>query len=392
MIGVTKLLCDGEYFGDGLRYVHGANTQRNGVSEGRGPVVVWNCTRTCNLKCKHCYSSSDEKHYSGELTTIEAKKMIDNLGAFGVPVLLISGGEPFLREDLMELIQYSQKYNIRSTISTNGTLIDKKMARELKNNHVGYVGISIDGIRERHDSFRGSRGSFDKAVAGIRNCLEVGQKVGLRFTLSRDTVGQLADVFRLIEEEKIPRVCFYHLGYSGRGTAIMNEDISHEETRAAMEFIMNKAKLLGNKTEILTVDNHADGVFMYLKTKEENPEKAERMLELLRMNGGNRSGIAIGCIDSQGFAHPDQFTTQHILGNVRETDFDKIWTGGTNTIMSGLKERKGLLKGRCGVCKWLDICNGNFRSRAEAVTGDFWESDPACYLTDDEIGINRRTF
>jgi len=387
MIGVTKLLCDGEYFGDSLRYTHGANIQKDGVSTGRGPVVVWNCTRTCNLKCRHCYSSSDEKKYSGELTTSEAKQMIDNLGQFKVPVLLISGGEPFIREDLMELIQYSQKYDIRSTISTNGTLIDREMAKDLKKNNVGYVGISIDGIREKHDHFRGCQGSFDKAIKGIRNCLEVGQKVGLRFTLSKDTVGQLEDVFRLIEEEKIPRVCFYHLGYSGRGSSIINEDITHEETREAMELIMKKAKELGSKTEILTVDNHADAVYMYLRTKEVNPEKAEKMLKLLRMNGGNRSGIAIGCVDSQGNVHPDQFTTQHVLGNVKEKAFDEIWTSTGNPIMAGLKDRKGILKGRCGACKWLDICNGNFRSRAEAVTGDFWEADPACYLTNAEIGI-----
>jgi putative heme d1 biosynthesis radical SAM protein NirJ1 len=388
MIGVTKLLCGGENIGDTLRYTHSAAIQKNGVSAGKGPVVVWNCTRTCNLRCKHCYSSSDEKKYDGELTTQEAKKMIDNLGEFKVPVLLLSGGEPMIREDLFELIQYTQKYGIRSTISTNGTLIDKEVAKSLKQNNVGYVGISIDGIGEKHDTFRGCKGSFEMAVKGIRNCLEVGQKVGLRFTISRDTVDHLEDVFHLISEEKIPRVCFYHLGYSGRGNTLMNEDISHQETRDAMDLIMRRAKEFGTQTEILTVDNHADAVYMFLKTKEQNAQKAEKILELLRMNGGNRSGIAIGSVDSQGYVHPDQFTTQHELGNVKENDFDEIWRSTSHSIMAGLKDRKHLLKGRCGSCKWQDICNGNFRSRAEAVTGDFWASDPACYLTNAEIGVD----
>lgn len=389
MIGVTKLLCGGDHLGDQLRYTHAANMQKNGVSTGRGPVVVWNCTRTCNLKCKHCYSNSDSNSYENELTTDEAKKMIDNLGSFRVPVLLLSGGEPFMRQDLMELIQYSQQYGIRTTISTNGTLIDKATAKILKENQVGYVGISIDGIGHRHDMFRGRQGSFESAVNGIRNCLDVGQKVGLRFTISRDTIGQLEEVFKFISEEKIPRVCFYHLAYSGRGNEMMNDDITHEESRQVMNLIMRKAQEFGPATEILTVDNHADAVYIALKAKEQKNPRADEIFELLKMNGGNRSGIAIGSIDSQGYVHPDQFTPQHILGNVREKSFDQIWTDTSNSIMAGLKERNPLLKGRCGSCKWVDICNGNFRSRAEAVSGDFWASDPACYLTNQEIGVSK---
>lgn len=390
MIDITKLLCGGEHFGDSLRYTHTSSSQTNGTSLGKGPVVVWNCTKTCNLRCKHCYSNSDGKKYHGELTTEEAKKMIDELGQFHVPVLLLSGGEPFMREDLLELIQYSQKYHIRTTISTNGTLIDKKTANLLNKKQVGYVGISIDGIGEKHDSFRGIKGSFDKSIEGIRNCLEIGQKVGLRFTISRDTVDQLEDVFYLIKEEKIPRVCFYHLVYSGRASEMMNEDISHEQSREVMDLILRKSKELGQQTEILTVDNHADAVYLYLKMLKEDSIKAERILGLLRMNGGNRSGIAIGNVDYQGNVHPDQFTPQHTLGNVKETSFSKIWQNTSNPIMAGLKNRKPLLKGRCGICRWKELCNGNFRARAEAATGDFWASDPACYLENAEIGVETK--
>lgn len=388
MIAITKLLCCGDYSGDSLRYIHSSSLQTDGTTKGRGPVVVWNCTKTCNLSCKHCYSNSDSKKYNGELTTNQAKKMIDGLAKFNVPVLLISGGEPLIREDIFEIIKYTGKYNIRSTISTNGTLIDKNIAKELKAHNVGYVGISIDGIGESHDEFRGSKGSFERAINGIRNCLEVGQKVGLRFTISKDNYNQMDDVFYLIKEEKIPRVCFYHLVYSGRGAEMIDEDISHEQTREVMNLIARKAEELGTSTEILTVDNHADGIYLYLKFLKEDPTRAEHILKLLKMSGGNRSGIAIANIDYQGFVHPDQFTTQHVLGNVKERVFGDIWTDRQNLIMDGLKERKLLLKGRCSSCNWKDICNGNFRSRAEAVTGDFWESDPACYLTDEEISID----
>ncbi|AJA46543.1 coenzyme PQQ synthesis protein E [Clostridium pasteurianum DSM 525 = ATCC 6013] len=388
MIGISKLLCGKESFGDKLRYIHGASTQKNGVNKGYGPVVVWNCTRTCNLKCKHCYADSDSRIYEEELSTEEAKKFIDDLHGFKVPVILFSGGEPFLRKDLFELIEYSTQRNIRSTISTNGTLIDKDAAIKLKQCGVGYVGISLDGIGKSHDEFRGTKGSFDNALRGIRNCREAGQKVGLRFTINKHNYGQLKDIFRLIEEEKINRVCFYHLVYSGRGSSMMNEDITHDEAREAMNLIIEKTMEMGDKVEILTVDNHADSVYLYLEAEKKCKNLSQNILKLMKLNGGNRSGIAIANVDYKGNVHPDQFTTQYTFGNVKERSFGDIWSDTSNSIIDGLKNRKNLLKGRCGICKWLEVCNGNFRARAEAVTGDFWASDPACYLTNEEIGVS----
>ena len=387
MIGVSKLLCGTENFGDKLRYVQGAGEQKNGVSTGRGPVVVWNCTKTCNLKCMHCYANSDSKKYKGELSTMEAKSLINDFHEFKVPVILFSGGEPLLREDLFELIEYAGNYKIRSTISTNGTLIDKDIANRIKQSGVGYVGISLDGIGSKHDEFRRTRGCFDKALKGIQNCREVKQKVGLRFTINKHNYDQLEDIFHLIKEEKINRVCFYHLVYSGRGSEMIKDDISSEESRAAMDFIMEKTIELGDKVEILTVDNHADTVYLYLQAQKKYPHLADNIYNLMKMNGGNRSGIAIANVDYLGNVHADQFTAQYSFGNVKERSFREIWEDTTNPIMRGLKDRKNLLKGRCSKCKWLSVCNGNFRTRAESVTGDFWASDPACYLTNKEIGV-----
>lgn len=387
MIGITKLLCESENFGDSLRYVHGCKNEKNGVSKGRGPVVVWNCTNTCNLKCKHCYANSENKKFSDELNTDEAKDLINDLAELKVPVLLISGGEPLTRNDIFPLIQHAKNQNIRCTISTNGTLIDKEMAKALKENGVSYVGISLDGIGSRHDKFRGVRGSFDKAIEGIRNCLAIDQKVGLRFTINRDNYDQLNDIFYLIKEERIPRVCFYHLVYSGRGSSMIEEDITPKEKREIMDLIMEKTLDFGKKVEILTVDNHADAPYLYLKLKEKHPELAERALDLVKMNGGNRSGMAIANIDYKGNVHPDQFTQHHNLGNIRERKFSEIWMQPESLLAIDLRNRKSLLKGRCKECCWLGVCNGNLRVRAEAVTGDFWQADPACYLTDEEIAL-----
>jgi Fe-coproporphyrin III synthase len=390
LISVTKLLCDAEYFGDSLRYSPGSMGQVNGATQGQGPVVVWNTTRTCNLKCIHCYSNSESKIYEGELDTGEALRFIDHLAEFKVPVILFSGGEPLLRADLIELVTYAKSKGIRATISTNGTLLTRERTSTLKNLGVGYIGVSLDGIGENNDRFRGREGAFAAALTGIRNCIEIGQRTGLRFTINKHNYSELNAIFDLIEAENIPRVCFYHLVYAGRGSKMVEEDITRQEARLAMDLIMARTldfHRRGLQKEILTVDNHADGVYLYMKLKEKDPARAQTVLDLLRLNGGNRTGIAIGAVDWYGNVHPDQFTQNHTFGNVRDRKFGDIWTDKSQPVLAGLKNRKPLLKGRCAACQWLDICNGNFRARAEAVTGDFWESDPACYLTDEEIGI-----
>lgn len=390
MLSLTKLLTGDAYFGDSLRYTEKSRNQIHGVSEGRGPVVAWNYTRTCNLKCKHCYAHAEAKQYEGELTTEEAKAFIDDLADFKVPVILFSGGEPLVRKDFFDLAAYAREKGIRATLSTNGTLITPEVAQKIKDHGIGYVGISIDGLRETNDAFRGVEGAFDAAMAGIRNCRAVNQRVGLRFTISRSTMDDVDAVLDMLENEDIDRICFYHLVYSGRGEAMVTDDLTHEETRAIVDKICDRVvewDERGLKKEVLLVDNHADGPYMYLKYKDKDPARAAKIWQLLSMNGGNRSGIAFGEVDHLGHVHPDQFTQHHDLGNVKDRPFKEIWTDMSNPILAGLKDRKTLLDEKCQTCNWLPICNGNFRARGEAVTGDFWGFDPACYLTDEERAI-----
>ena len=367
-----------------MRYTRSHN--KNGAADGMGPVVVWNSTKTCNLRCRHCYMESDGRRYD-ELSTVEAKKFIDDLAEFKVPVLLFSGGEPLIRADFFELADYAASKGIRPTLSTNGTLIDRSTARRIKDIGVGYVGISLDGLSDVNDKFRGVEGAYEKAMHGIENCVAVGQRVGLRFTINRHNYEELDRIFDFIEEKGINRVCFYHLVYSGRGKNV--EDITPAESRRAMDIIIKRTadfERRGLDKEILTVDNHCDGIYLYLKALENNDaDGAARIKKYIDLNGGNRSGIAFGEVDPIGNVHPDQFTQHHTFGNVREKKFGDIWSNADNEILRGLKDRKSLLKGRCASCRWLNNCNGNFRTRAEAVTGDYWASDPACYLTDEEI-------
>ncbi len=382
MIGCTKLLCGTAGAGDALRYVQ--------FSKDKKPIVVWNMSQRCNLHCVHCYANAANREFEGELTTQEAKKFISDLVEFKAPVLLFSGGEPLMRGDLFELGKFAASLGLRTVISTNGTLITPQIAQRIKEANFSYIGISLDGIEKTNDKFRGKKGAFEEALHGIRSCREANVRVGLRFTISRHNYRDIPAIFGLIENEKILRACFYHLVYSGRGSKMIEEDLTRKQTRRVVDFIFDKTLDFcrrGIDTEILTVDNHTDGVYLYLRVEEEQPERAEEVLQLLRWNGGNNSGIAIANVDNFGNVHADQFWRHYSFGNVKERKFGEIWSDTSDPLMAGLKNRKPLLKGRCGKCRYLDICNGNFRVRAEAVYGDVWAPDAACYLTDEEIGV-----
>jgi Fe-coproporphyrin III synthase len=393
MIGISKLYCGTIEPSDALRYGRESKSLPSHLlqfSKDKKPVVVWNVGQRCNLKCVHCYSQSKDIEYPNELNTKEAEAMLDGLAEYGAPVILFSGGEPLMREDLLDLIKYARDKGLRAVISTNGTLITEEKAEELKTFGLSYVGISLDGLRETNDKFRGIEGAFDDALQGIRNCQKVGIKVGLRFTINKRNAQDIPGIFKLIDEENIPRVCFYHLVYSGRGSRLIEEDLSHEETRRVVDLIIDKTKEAhdrGKKIEVLTVDNHADGPYVYLRMLKEDPRRAAEVLELLKWNEGNSSGKGLACISWDGSVHADQFWRQYTFGNVRERKFGEIWEDTSNPLLAKLKDKKHHVTGRCSKCKWLDICGGNFRARAEAYYGDMWEPDPACYLTDEEIGL-----
>ncbi len=395
MIGVSKLYCGAVEPGDVLRYHRRAQDLPSHLlqfSADKKPVVVWNVTRRCNLRCLHCYAQATAAAAPDELTHDEALALIQDLKDFGVPVVLFSGGEPLMRPDLLDLVARTVALGMRAVISTNGTLITPDLAGRLKKLGLSYVGISLDGMAATHDQFRGQPGAFAAALAGVRTCQEAGLKVGLRFTISRLNYREVPAIFDLVEAYEIPRICFYHLVYTGRGSKLMAEALDHAQTRELVDLICARTRRLfdnGLPVEVLTVDNHADGPYIYLKLLQENPRRAAEVLELLKMNEGNNSGRGIGCVSWDGEVHADQFWRHYSFGNVRQRPFSQIWTDLTDPLMSRLKDKKHFVTGRCSQCRWLDACAGNFRVRAEALTGNLWAPDPACYLTDEEIGIER---
>ncbi len=393
MIGISKLYCGQVEPSDALRYGRHSGRLPSHLlqfSADKKPVVVWNMTRRCNLKCVHCYAQAETDKGVDPISTEQAKAMIDDLAAYGAPVMLFSGGEPTIRRDMPELASYATSRGMRAVISTNGTLIDRAMARQLREVGLSYVGVSLDGGEEVHDHFRGVKGAFRRALEGLDYCREEGIKVGLRFTINKRNAAEVPRIFSILRERGIPRVCFYHLVYAGRGSELINEDLDHQETRALVDLIMDKTRECfdaGDPKEVLTVDNHADGPYVWMRLLREDPKRAEEVFQLLQFNEGNSSGRGIGCISWNGDVSADQFWRHHVFGNVLQRPFSQIWDDPSIELLHKLKDKKPWVKGRCAKCRFLNICGGNFRSRAEAWYGDEWAQDPACYLTDEEIGI-----
>lgn len=391
MIGISKLYGGSVEASDPLRYGRASSALPSHLlqfSADKKPVVVWNCTRRCNLACSHCYSASDGQPDPHELTDDQARAMIDDLACFGCPVLLFSGGEPLLRPGVVDLLTYARQAGLRTVLSTNGCLIDEPLAARLAEAKIGYVGISLDGARpETNDRFRGRDGAFDAALAGIDACNAAGLKVGLRFTIHRGNVGEIDAMFDLLEARAIPRICFYHLVSAGRGEALTDQLLSAGQSRAALDRILERTRAADspNPPEVLTVANHADGPYLYLRLLAEDPARAEEVYRLLRFNGGNGSGVSIGCIDWQGRVHPDQFWRSHVVGDIRRRPFSEIWTDPDQPLLAALRNRRDHLACRCLHCRFLDVCNGNLRARAEAAGNGPWGDDPGCYLTDEEI-------
>jgi pseudo-rSAM protein/SPASM domain protein len=391
MISISKLLCNLDAEGDGLRYDDAAESAKPQISEEkqRRPVVVWNLTKRCNLACQHCYAAAETRRAPGELSTAEGKRLLEDLASYGVPVVLFSGGEPMVREDLTELVGYAADLGIRPVLSTNGTLFTASRVRDLREAGLAYVGVSVDGLPERNDAFRGHEGAFEAALDGIRTSLDAGLKTGLRYTITEHNAADLEGVVSLLYDEGLNRFCFYHLDYGGRGADIVDADLAPAEKRRAVRRLCDLTRSYhadGAEIETLLVGNYADAAYLVEYARRHlGQEAAERVAAYLRSNGGDPAGERVADIDYQGDVHLTQFWQGYSLGNVRDRPFGAIWEDESNPLLARLRERRKHLAGRCADCRYQDICRGGSRLRALTATGNVFGPDPQCYLRDGEI-------
>jgi radical SAM protein with 4Fe4S-binding SPASM domain len=385
MINVSKLYCGKAGQSDSLRYPGQRDTK---------PILVFNCTARCNLKCLHCYSSSDSSRKEPELTTPQARLLIDQAADFGCPVLLFSGGEPLLRKDLFDLIAYAGQKGLRTVLSTNGTLITPQAAEKLAALNLSYAGISLDGPADLHDRFRGVEGSFAATMKGIANCRKAQIRTGLRFTMTCGNMDQIPEVFRIALDTGIGRICFYHLIPTGRAEHLSDQMPTELQTRKALDTIIKQTDrlVLQNQVEeVLTVGNHADGPYLLMRMRAEKPDRAVEAEELLRRSAGNRIGQNIAAVDWAGRVYPDQFWRNYTLGNILQKPFGQIWQDQSDPVLNILRHKKEYKDPKCGRCRWFDLCGGNFRSLTGSADLDQWQNQPPCYLSEEEIRISNKT-
>ena len=379
MINISKLYCGLAGASDDLRYT---------PKRPHHPVAVYNCTASCNLKCLHCYSASNEKSPAAELSTARAKKLIAQLAEYGCPVILFSGGEPLLRPDIFELIAYARNIGMKTVLSTNGTLIDPETAQRLAALNLDYVGVSIDGPRKQHDDFRRTPGSFNAAVQGIENCQKIGIKTGLRFTITKQNAEHIDSIFEIADGLGVRRICFYHLIRTGRAAETQNQMPSARQTRLAMDVIIEKTdKSVANDLvdEVLTVGNHADGPYLLNMMNRRNHPLMTHAFNFLMAAGGNRTAQNIACINWDGRVFPDQFFRNYSLGSVTKESFSAIWEDHDDPVLHILRNKSEFRDPRCKLCKWFDLCRGNFRFLGDDCKIENWQNEPLCYLTDSEI-------
>ncbi|MDO5647880.1 heme d1 biosynthesis radical SAM protein NirJ [Paracoccus sp. (in: a-proteobacteria)] len=356
------------------------------------PVVIWNLTRTCNLRCRHCYTTSADVPFPGELTHDQAMGVLDDLRSFNIPALILSGGEPLSRFDFWELAARAKELTFRHlSLSTNGTKLGGENADRVAELGFDYVGISLDGIGAVNDWFRGVDGAYADALAGVRACLARGVKVGLRYTITRENSHDLPAMLDLCEAEGVDKFYLSHLVYAGRGDKHRGEDTEHAHTRRAMDILLDRAwdaVQAGRPLEIVTGNNDADAVwFLNWAARHFPADRVDHVRQHLLAWGGNSSGVGVANIDPQGKVHPDTYWSDYTIGSVKDAPFSQWWTGD-DPMLATLRTRPRPLKGRCGACAHKMVCGGNTRIRALQLTGDPWAEDPACYLTNGEIGVD----
>jgi len=341
-----------------------------------GVIAIWNLTNRCNLYCKHCYSSANQDT-SGELSLREIEDVAKQLAEENIRFVILSGGEPLLREDIWDIAALLRDLGMKTYLSTNGLLIDREKVEKIKGSF-DYVGVSIDGAPEVHDRFRGRKHAFEASLNAVNLCLREGLRVGLRFTLALQTIESLPFIFDLAEELGVSKIYISHLVYAGRGNRL--RDVERRAYREAVEFIVEKAFSYherGIDIDVVTGNNEADAVILYEKFRERYPKRAYNLLNILRVWGGNQAGVRLVNIDHRGNVKPDPFFL-HSLGNLRQKRFREIWHG--NGLLTRLREKPRRIKGRCSRCPYLEFCNGNSRARAYVATGDYFGEDPACYI------------
>jgi len=340
-------------------------------------IVSYSITSKCNLSCKHCYSESTDKSGADDLTKEESLRLIDDLTNWGIGLLVFDGGEPLCREDFFDIAQYSTKKGVRVAVGSNGTMIDKKIAKKMLSVGIHSIAISIDGVdAETHDLFRGKKGSFNNALKGVKACRDANLPFQFNMVIRKSTLNQIPGMLDLAVKSGANAAEFFDLVLTGRAKKeCPDEELTINERQTIMEW-------LANVQIDCPIVIRVPGCPMYpliLKNKKIRPKHISmNLLERIPYyNRGCAAGVPHGyiVIRSNGDVNPCMLL-QTNLGNIKEKNIKEIWEN--STLLKKLRSRS-LLKGHCGNCEYREICAG-CRGRAYEETGDILSPDPGCWL------------
>jgi heme b synthase len=337
--------------------------------EAKLRLVAWELTRRCNLYCAHCRASAARGPYPGELTTSECYQVIDQIAQLGKPILILSGGEPLLRNDFFDIASYATGKGLRTVLGTNGTIIDSQMAAKLKQVPISRVGVSLDFPHpELQDRFRGTVGAFDTALKGIACARQAGLAIQINSTITKQNAPYLDELLALALE--VGAVAFHPflLVPTGRGKGLAAEELSPEEHEQVLHWIYDKQSELGER--------------IFFK-----PTDAPQYWRVVQQRGGAMEGhgsmnsLTRGCLAGIGFcfiSHVGKIQGCGYLdveaGDLKQQSLSQVWQ--TSPLFLQLRDLSNI-KGKCGVCEFKKVCGG-CRARAYEMNGDYLAEETCC--------------
>ncbi len=345
----------------------------HGQMQGPLHLVAWEVTRRCPMKCKHCRGAARDMGYVGELSTDEARRMIDSIAAFSKPILILTGGEPMTRDDIYELADYAAEQGLRPVMSPCGLLINEENARRIRNSGIMALSISLDGATaETHDSFRGIPGAFKGTLHGIELIRNEGIDFQINTTISKHNVHELPQLLQLSQELGANVFNPFFLVPTGRGKAIADFELSPEEYEETLEWLCDKSMEVDLPIRV-TCAPHYYRIQHQKKVKTSAPHST-------RGHGGRAPR---GCIGGSGFVfvsycgdlQPCGFLELD-CGNIRQADFDFQRLYETSEVFVNMRQRQNY-GGKCGQCEFLQVCGG-CRARSHGVTGDYLAEEEYC--------------
>jgi AdoMet-dependent heme synthase len=341
-------------------------------SKGNLRLVAWEITRNCNLNCVHCRAAATSGPYSGELDTPAAYKLLDQIAEIGKPIIILTGGEPLLRDDIFDVARYGNDKGFRMVMAINGTLITEAVAHQLVDAGIQRISISIDGAAEvSHDDFRGVKGAFNGAINGIKNARSAGLSFQINTTITKANVAQIPAIQKMAVDLGAEAHHIFLLVPTGRGKYLLDEEISATEYEKTLNWFYDQQKNVPMQLKATCAPHYYR--ILRQRARKEGTKVTFETHGLDAVTRGCLGGTGFCFVSHRGIVQPCGFLDLN-CGDVTKTSFDDIWRG--SPIFNNLRQYEKL-KGKCGKCQYKAVCGG-CRARAYEATGDYMAEEPLC--------------